>query len=395
MSQETYDPSNKTTRAETQSPSATDYAWSDLITLWGILHAGRRKILIASVAGLILALPVALLLPKYYTATATFIPPASASSAMSFIGAQIGMAGVGGLASSHSADQQIGILQSRSVSMNMISRFDLQHVYGTKKESGTERALAAHAVFEADPKDGFIKVSVTDHDPKRAQDMANAYIDELHAANGRLALTESSQRRLFFEQQLAQEKEALEAAEDDLQKTQEQTGLIAPAPQTAIEIQSIAGTRADIEAREVELSGLLQGSTEQDPAVIRLRSEIASLEGQLSQMMIGGGNLPAGMPASKVPALQLEYARKQREVSYHEAIFGILSTQYESARLDESREAPVVQVLDPAVLPDTKSGPHRSLIMLAGLLLGAIGSSLWLLFRAYRVQLASLFSQPA
>jgi tyrosine-protein kinase Etk/Wzc len=396
MSQDINNPMNDTAQAEHLSSPATESYSIDLLAAWSSIRAGRRSIGIASAAGLVLAAVIAFLTPNSYTSTASFIAPTSAASSLSSIlGAQLSMIGVGGgLGSSlrNPADQYVGILQSQSIAADIVSRFHLQSDYRTKKESQTEKALAAHTDFAVGLKDGIVRVSVTDHDPKRAQDIANAYMDELHAANGRFALTDASQRRLFFGEQLAQEKDALENAEADLQKTQEQTGLIAPVPQTAAEIQSIAATRADIESREVELSGLLQGSTDQNPQVIRLRSEIASLEGQLSQMMTGGGNGLSATPAAKVPALQLEYVRKQREVSYHETLFDILSKQYEAARLDESREAPALQIVDQAVLPDIKSGPHRSLIMLAGLVLGALASTIWLLLRDRIASLIALLS---
>ena len=168
--------------------------------------------------------------------------------------------------------------------------------------------------------------------------------------------------------------------------------MLAPAPQTSVEIDRIAAIRADIESREVQLAGMLQGSTDQDPDVIRLRSEIASLEGQLAETMSGNGNGPAGTSALKVPGLQLEYMRKQREVSYHETIFDILSKQYEAARLDESRDAPTLQVLDPAVLPDTKTGPHRILMSLAGMLLGMILCTIALLVKPLFAQLSSILT---
>jgi uncharacterized protein involved in exopolysaccharide biosynthesis len=212
--------------------------------------------------------------------------------------------------------------------------------------------------------------------------MANAYIDALRETNSRLALSEASQRRLFFGQQLAKEKDALADAEVDLKRTEEQSGLIAPAGQTASEIQTIAQTRAEISVRQVELSALRQSATDQNPEVIRLRSEIADLQGQLARMHSGSGQgAGTAIPTSKVPALALEYIRKEREVKYHEALFEMLARQYESARLDEAHEAPLLQILDPADYPDSRSGPPRMLIALGGLLLGLLAGCARVLLR--------------
>jgi len=118
--------------------------------------------------------------------------------------------------------------------------------------------------------------------------------------------------------------------------------------------------------------------------VIRLRSEINDLQGQLAGLQRGNGSRStAAIPTSKVPEVQLEYVRKEREVKYHEALFDMLSRQYEAARLDEARDAPVLQVLDSASYPDAKSSPNRISILLVGFLIGLIGSSTWVLLREY------------
>jgi len=207
-------------------------------------------------------------------------------------------------------------------------------------------------------------------------------MDALRETNGRLALGQSSQRRLFFEEQLANEKNHLEDAEVDFKKTEEQTGLIAPTGQTEAQIRTIAETQAQIAARQVQLAALRQSATEGNPEVVRLRSEIADLQNQLSNLQRGSGKGSSpNIPTSKVPEIQLQYVRKAREVKYHEALFEILAKQYEAARLDEARDAPVLQILDAASYPDTRSSPKRAVIMLVGALLGLIVGCAWVLFK--------------
>jgi len=140
--------------------------------------------------------------------------------------------------------------------------------------------------------------------------------------------------------------------------------------------------QAEIAVREVRLASLRDSATEQNPDVIRLHSEIADLQGQLSRLRNGSSSeSSATIPTARVPEVQLEYVRKEREVKYHEALFEMLSRQYEAARLDESRDAPVLQVLDPATYPDTKSAPKRSYFMIGGLLLGFMAGCAWVLAR--------------
>jgi tyrosine-protein kinase Etk/Wzc len=373
----------------------------DIIDLFHTLRRGKRTILTMSLAVFAVATAIAFLLPFQYTSTATFIPPSlsGANSMAAALSGQLSALGGGDLlgGSKTSGDLYAGMLRSRSIASQLVGRFDLMLEYGVKKESLAENILGASTTIIIDPKSGIVTLNVSNRSPERARDLANAYLDALRETNGRLALDQSSQRAMFFGQQLAKEKDDLENAEVELKKTEEQSGLIAPSGQTEAEIGTIAQTQAQIAVREVQLAALRDSATDQNSDVIRLRSEIDDLQGQLAQLQSGSaGKSSATIPTSKVPEVQLEYVRKEREVKYHEALFDALAKQYEAARLDEARDAPVLQVLDAASYPDTKSSPKRSYYMLGGLFLGFFASCIWVLVREpLRAFHASLSSSDA
>jgi tyrosine-protein kinase Etk/Wzc len=301
------------------------------------------------------------------------------------------MGGLGGLKSP--GDVYVGILESRTIADSLIRQFDLQRVYKKKKLSDTVNQLHKRSTFISG-KDTLIRVSVEDHDPQRAANLANGYIDALREQNGRLALTEAAQRRLFFQEQLEREKNALADAEVELKKTEEQTGLIAPAGQAQVAIEATSQIRAQIASRQVELAAVRQGATDENPQVVRLQTEINGLEQQLQKMENDPRSRTSGsvqMPTAKVPELALQYVRKLREVKYHEMLFELISKQYESARMDESRDAPLLQVVDRAVIPDRRSGPPRALLMAASLVLGAFLGIAWV---GIKYILRKLMSDP-
>jgi uncharacterized protein involved in exopolysaccharide biosynthesis len=387
----------------TESPNRTEFAQPSsqhlpgfeneqdsisLLSILRVLKLGKRTILTATCVLFVLATIIAFVLPPQFTSVAAVIPPTPSSNAASALAGQLSSLGAGSLlgggASKSPADLYVGILKSRSVAEEMVKRFNLKAVYKEKRETAAEKILASKSLFEVDAKTFIITISVADPSPVRARDMTQAYLDVLRSTNDRLAISESSQRRLFFEQRLAQEKDNLVNAEVDLKKAQEKSGLIAPSGQTASEIQTLAETRAQVAVREVELAGLRHFQTEESPDVIRLKTEIANLQGQLARLQEGKEkSLGGSIPTSMVPELQLDYIRKEREVKYHEALFQILARQYESARLDEAHNAPLLQVLDNPSYPEQKSSPHRMLIMLGGLILGALIGCLWVLVRDY------------
>jgi uncharacterized protein involved in exopolysaccharide biosynthesis len=239
------------------------------------------------------------------------------------------------------------------------------HVYGKKRLSDARKRLANDSEIFA-TKDGVIVVSVESTDPGRAADMANTYVTELKTLNQSLAVSEAGQRRLFFEQQLNQAKEDLAAAEVALRDTQEKTGLIAIDSQAKAIIESMAALRGQIAAKEVELKASQTYATSRNPQVILLQQELAGLRGQLAQLerKSAQGKGDVMVPTSAIPSASVEYVRRLREVKYRETLFELLAKQYEAAKLDESKSAAVIQVIDPAVPPDRKSGPFRSLIVL-------------------------------
>jgi uncharacterized protein involved in exopolysaccharide biosynthesis len=347
-----------------------------------VLAADWRRIALTALAACVLGGIVGFLLKPTFTATAVIMPPqqqqSSAAALMGQLGSLLGGGG-GGLGLKNPADMYVGILESRTIADRIIAKFDLKSVYKTKRMEDTRIALKKHASFEA-AKNGLINITVQDQDPNRASEIANAYVDELYAMNSTLAISEAAQRRVFFDQQLEEEKRALTTAEGDLKSTQERTGIIQLGGQAESIIRSIAEVEAQISGREVQLRSMSTFATDQNPDFARLQQEISALRQQLSRLQDDQQHLAPGdtqLPAGRVPAEGLEYARKLREVKYHETLYDLLSRQYEAARIDEAKSAPIIQVIDRAVPPDKKSGPHRLLIALGAGIVGVCVGCLW------------------
>ena len=228
----------------------------DLLELGREVMANRRVLLTFALVPAVLTVITVLLMKPTYTAQASFLPPNSMSTGSSSFLSQLGALGVAGGALSSLKDPTllyVGMLNSRTVADDLIRQFDLAKEYETKKLSQTEKALERHSEFISG-KDTIITVSVQDHDPKRAADLANAYLAALHGLNDRIALTEAGQRRLFFEQQLEKQKNRLADAEVELMRSQNQTGLIQPTGQARLQLETIAQTQAEIASREIELA---------------------------------------------------------------------------------------------------------------------------------------------
>lgn len=347
---------------------------TSLLDLLIVLAQRKRVILLSVLIFGIGATVIALVTPPTFTATAVIMPPQQASStAAALLGQLGGIAGIAGqsMGIKNPSDIYIGLLSSRTVMDKLVTQHSLKEVYEVTTLTDARRKLSKHSSFNA-AKYSMIHISVEDRDPKRAADLANAYVECLQEQNSRLAVSEAAQRRLFFERELDKEKALLAEAETALQKMQEQKGLFQVTSQVSAVIQSMAQLRAEIVAREVALERLKAGATARNPEVQRQEIEIAALRGQMKELEAKSardGSNPF-MPTSMVPEAALDYARRLREVRYREALYELMARQYEIARIDEAKESPVIQVVDNAVPPERKSAPRRSLYVLTGLLLG-------------------------
>ena len=332
-----------------------------LLDLLIVLAKHKWLVLGFPFAAAVLAAGVSLLLPNVYTATARILPPQQGQTAAAAMLNQLGaLAGAAGI--KNPLDIYVGMLKSRTVADNLIARFQLQARYQTETLEDTRKVLENVSNITAG-RDGILTIQVDDKDPRFAADLANAYIDELDRLTKSLAVTEAAQRRLFFERQLEQARDRLAQAEVELKKVQQATGLVQLDAQSKSTIETVAALRARIAAKEVELAALRTFATEQNPDYLRLTQELAGLRSQIARFE-RGGEVSALPSADKLTEAGLEYVRKLREVKYHETVFELLARQYEAAKLDEARDAVLIQVLDKAVPPERKSKPRRSLIVI-------------------------------
>lgn len=351
-----------------------------------IIVLAERKRLILAVASVftIGSIIISLLLPKEYTGTTTILPPQQNSSMGAALASQLGsLGGVAALAGGslglkNPTDMIVAMLKSRTVEDGMVQRFGLIQEYHSSLPSDARKSFEKYAKIDGSGKDGLIRISVDDRDPKRAAELANGYVDEFRKLSEHLAITEASQRRLFFEQQLETSKNNLADAEEALKLTQQKTGLIQLDSQARALIESAAQLRAQITAKEVQIKSLETFATDENAQLVQAQQELDSLRTQLAKL--GGSESGAEanliVPRGKVPEAGLEYVRKLRDVKYYETIFEILARQYEVAKLDEARQGALIQVVDPAIPPDRRSFPKRGYIVIgstvAGIFIGMV-----------------------
>lgn len=323
------------------------------------------------------ALVISLLLPARYTAEVVLLPPQQNSSTAAALSSQLnnlsGMAALAGssLGLKNPNELYVGMFRSRTVEDAMIQHYSLQQEYRAKTLSEARKLFERHSTVDGESKDGLLRISVVDHNPRRAAELANGYAEQFHLLSDHLAITEAAQRRSFFEKQLKKAKDNLADSEEALKATEQKTGLIQLDAQARALISSATALRAQIAAKEVQIQGMQTYATGQNAQLAEAQQELKALRAQLEKL--GGteeSNDELMVPKGLVPEVGLQYVRKLRDVKYYEAIFDILARQYEVAKLDEAKEGAIFQVVDPAVIPDAKSFPRRTIIVIVSTLVG-------------------------
>ena len=335
-----------------------------------LLIFGRRKwtILGWMAAGLITAMVLIVTTPKLYLARATILAPEQEQSSSALLG-QIGALSAfsGSLGVRTPAELYISLLQTNVVVLDIVDRFQLTKAYNIPDREAAAGMLRKRSKFVAS-KDGLIQISVEDQDPRRAATLSSGYAEELFRQNNRIAIGSAAQRRLFFQQQLLDEKNRLADSEVALKQTQQSTGVLQLTGQAENIIRQEAELAADITSHEVQLSALQTSSTEENPQMVRLRRELAGLHTQLTQLQKGTGG--STLSQAEFPTAGLEYIRKQREVQYHQTLYDLLARQLEAARIDEAKASPPVQVVDPPLIPRVPSWPLKGVFLIVGLVIG-------------------------
>ena len=345
------------------------------VTLIDVLtQLAYRKRLIFGITGTatLLGIAVSLILPVRYTATTKIMPPQQTQSAASMMMNQLASSGSGSLALlagggwglKNPNDIYVSLLTSRPIADTIIQKFNLSASYRSRDMTAARKKLASYTDVNAE-KGGLIAVSVTDREKKRVASMANAYVEELRTLTRTLAVTEASQRRLFYEEQLKEARESLLQAESAFQQVQQSKGLVVLDAQAKAMIESLADLRAKAAAKQVQIQALRSFATDRNPQFETAELELAAIKSEIANLEQRNRTSNAQeLGLGDVPGAGMDYLRAEHEVRYRQALFDLLIKQYDAARLDEGKEALIIQVAESAIEPDRKSSPQRTLIVL-------------------------------
>ena len=370
-----------------------------------LLWDNRRSFLKAAAIGLLSSILVAFLIPKQYSATTQLMPPDTQStSGMAMMAAMAARAG-GGLGSmagdllgmKSSGALLVGVLRSQTSRDRLIQQFDLRKVYGKRLVVDARTKLDENTSISEDRKSGIITISVTDRSPRRAADLANAYVNQLNSLVAELSTSSAHRERVFLEERLKVVKRDLDDASNQFAKFSSENNTLDIQQEGKAMLDAAGNIAGQMVAAQSQLEGLRQIYTDNNSRVRSLNAHVAELRKQLEKLggTQGNGAEPSGgqtadhsvgknadMPYPTIrslPLLGVKYGEFYRRAKIQETVYELLTQQYELAKVQEAKETPSVKILDPASIPEKKSFPPRLMIMLLGTLFAVSVCVVWVL----------------
>ena len=369
-----------------------------------LLWARRRLLFRVFAVGLVTTTILAFLIPSSYESRVQLMPPDSNSGGMLALLAGLGGQGGGGsslggqsgglasiasdlLGMKSTGALFIGVLQSRSVQDRIVDQFDLKRVYHTGFEINAEKKLAKNTEISEDRKSGIITLTVTDHDPKRAAQIAGGYVNQLNTMMAGLNTSSAHRERVFLEERLRDVSKEMELAEQDFSQFSSKNTTIDVSAQARAMLESSAMLQGQLVASQSELEGLKQIFTENNVRVRSTEARISELREQIQKMAGQSGTQASDSTAAsdspypsvrQLPILGVGYADRYRRLKVDETVFATLTTEFELAKVQEAKEIPTVKVLDPPNVPEKKAFPPRLIIISFGTVFAVIVGAVWI-----------------
>ncbi|MBD3288789.1 hypothetical protein GF337_08310 [candidate division KSB1 bacterium] len=351
----------------------------------------RKTIIINFIIICFITAIITLIIPKTFTAETTILPPSGDEAGLG-LAQMLGNLPLGALGmgmGSEEASIFLAILDSRTVMENIVNRFNLMEVYDIESMEKTIKELRGRVSVElndegtitlsASHKTGYFSGEKGDNEAREmAKKLANAFIDELDKVNSRIKTEKARNNRIFLEKRYQQNLADMEKAEENLKEFQQKYGVIALPEQTVASIEAGAELQAQVMLKEIEVKVLGSYVSKSHSDYVRAKTELQELRNKLNEMKYGvdgndfvnnAKNDDLFIPFNQVPEVGVKYFRLMREYTIQEKLMEFLLPELEQAKIQEMRDTPTVQVLDPAVEPERKSSPKRMIIVaLAGFL---------------------------
>jgi len=337
-----------------------------------ILIRHRKNIIkITVIFSLLLFLLLLFIYPVSYQSEVSILPPEK-NKELSGLGSLLSgqdLSGLmGGTVGSVNSQLFMEMLKSRTAAEYVVRKHKLVDYYNSSSVQEAAGKLSRHLDLEL-TKEGIVKLRVevsssllpkffddADTLKKFSSQLANSFVEALDHINRDKLSSKAKRAREYIEQQLITTKHRLDSAETSLMDFQKVNKTISLPEQVQAAIDAAAGLKTEIVKTEVELGLMSSNLREDNKNFIALRQKLHELQSQYNSMEMG--NQDYLLAFKEVPSLGRQLAALLRDVKIQNEVYLLLQQQYYKEKIQETRDLPIVDVLDEAVPPIRPSGPR-------------------------------------
>lgn len=329
-----------------------------------------------------ISIGISLLMPKWYKATSTILPPSGPSAQFANFAALSGM-NLGSLLGGGAEQTRVlSILKSRSIKEAVVKKFDLIEKY---ESENLEKAIESFGgnMSIVIGKEQQISVSISDKDQELVADMTHYLVHCLDSINIQLTNQEGKNVRLFIEERTEAVIDSLRDLETRLNSFLRGHNIISLEDQVSSAVMSAAELKSQIIRKEIELELSIRSNGLESPQTELVRIELQELQDKYQEFFsdIESSQNRLFPNLQEVPEYGTKIEEIKRNIMYYEKIIEYLGPQYEQARIEETKNIPTIQIVDAAVRPMEKSRPKRMKIVLATFFFSFIVSAYFVYFK--------------
>lgn len=360
------------------------------------IAANARRIVLFCLAVAVFTAVWSLFAKPRYSATAVVIIPTGtqmeglASLAGSFL--PEGLGALGGLASGLGG--QIGmpggfdidvvqrVISSRPVMERVILEYDLMRRYRVPTMQDALRKLMKRTRVTL-TQQGFIEITAQGETREEAAEMARDIVEFANEDLSTLVTSRARRARIEAENLLVVALDSLHAAQARLRDFRDETGLLFPEEQGNSMVSILGTIESEMIVARSELSGAAASLSPGSPAYREAAARVSLLERAMEARLTGSDSLTVLPAYDSLPDLMMRYDGLYMEVEMRRMVVLMLRQQLESLRLEEARDSPTLEMIEPPVPAKLRTTPKRALLVIKMTLAAFALGCLWMMVVTY------------
>jgi uncharacterized protein involved in exopolysaccharide biosynthesis len=240
--------------------------------------------------------------------------------------------------------------------------------YGVKTENEAVRKLQKDLDIEL-TKEGILFISVPVHTSwfcrfserkqyykSLAASITVSYLEALDRINNEKLAARARRARQYIEDQKTQVRAQLDSVESNFAEFQKSAKAISLPEQIKSSIESASRLKSEIMQTEITIALASQNMRENNPVVLGLQSKLNELRQKYAEFESRTQDILLSF--KDAPGVGMEYASLLRDVKSLNDVYLMLEQLYYKEKIQENKDLPTIETLDPPVVPEKESAPR-------------------------------------